>query len=151
MLPLEQVYSRLTSDARRVFDLECVERVLPLYEARQPGDFRPHRAVEMSRANAPGLALAHDELYEQVQALHPRDDYDGRIAYQVAYAAYWATMPYSPGAASSDFVPSAASSARDAIYLAAYASTRDADEAEAARGVERAWQTARTEALIRSR
>lgn len=147
---LERAYGRLWHESRRAFDLECVERVLPLYEARHPGDFRPHHVVEMSRVNAPGLATAHQALYEWSQQLRAQTGDDANIAYHVVFAAYWAAMPYSRGAASSDYVPSAASAATNAIYIAAYARTRDADEAEAARGEERAWQIARVEALVAS-
>jgi hypothetical protein len=34
--------------------LDCAERVLPIFEAHRPGDFRPRRAVDIGRAWLPG-------------------------------------------------------------------------------------------------
>jgi hypothetical protein len=68
--------ARQTLRAR--FVAECVEGVLPLYEARFPGDLRPRRVVE--------LAYAFSTYKASIDALRRAGD-DARHALHTAYAA----------------------------------------------------------------
>lgn len=65
--------SPLHPDAERVlllFAADCAEMVLPVFEAAQPGDDRPRRAIEATRRYALGSATAE----ELVAAREAADD-----------------------------------------------------------------------------
>ena len=103
----------------RLFAADCAERVLPLFEAKRPGDDRPRKAIEAARAYANGEITA------------------------AAWAAAWAAARAAAGDAAWDAAWDAAGAAAwDAAGDAAWAAAGDA-AGVAAWDAERQWQAAR--------
>lgn len=148
----EQAYWRLSPVLQRKFDLECAEHVLPLYEARRPGDTRVMHLLERVRANADETELEplRRDLYASMEAERDDDDFEARIALNAAHAAYNAAQPLRPYTFSSDYMPSSADAANGAVYLDTYVRTGDVNLAEAARVAERRRQLARLDELAAS-
>ena len=131
----ERTYWRLSHEARRRFDLECAESV-----AHLAVDPRVARLLAMRRAGVAQdeLEPLREELYAARQVLRDAEDRDGQVAYRVGAAAYAATSRLNPALANSDYQPTAANEATNAIYIDVLRRTRDdPDAAEAARN--KAW------------
>jgi hypothetical protein len=152
---VEMAYQRLSHDARRVFDIECAERLLPCYESRRPGDDRLRRLLELAWTAdeaPPGLEELREELYAKSEALHGSEKYEGQIAHRVLRAALAASARLVPGLANSDYFPTSPNEASNVRYLEALIRTGDdSDAADVARRDERRWQAARAEELLEPR
>src|SRR5690606_8878356 len=137
----------------RLFAADCAERVLPVFEARCPGDVRPHRAIDVARAFADGpasvkvLAAARDAA--KTAAERAARDAPWDATWDAAWDAGWAAVRAASGGA-------AWAAARAAAMDAALAATRAATGAArvwtaawtAAWNVEREWQIRRLFQLI---
>jgi uncharacterized protein (TIGR02996 family) len=54
----EELFRKLSPQSRRLLACDCVERVLPLFEARYPADARPRQLIETLRRYATGKRVA---------------------------------------------------------------------------------------------
>ena len=54
----------------RCFACDCAEHVLPLYEAKHPGDDRPRRAIDVARRYADGQATREELTAARAASLH---------------------------------------------------------------------------------
>ena len=119
---------------------DCAEHVLPIFEARYPGDERPRNAVEAGRAWARG-ALTCGEARKTALAAHAAArDADDPAACAAARAA--------GHAAATAHVASHARHA--AAYAVEAARAVDTTDAEAAATKERKWQVRRLPERLRS-
>ncbi|MGF1506401.1 MAG: putative immunity protein [Anaerolineae bacterium] len=59
-MPTDQLVSQMNAMQQRLFACDCAERVLPLYEAQNPADAEPRRAVEIARRYAQGTATIQE-------------------------------------------------------------------------------------------
>ena len=140
----------------RLYACDCVERVLPMFEAKHPGEKRPRHAIETTRRFASGEASA-DELAAARDA--------AEAAWAAAYAAWAAAEAWAAaraatyaawaardaaGDAAWNAAGDAAWAARDAAWAAAWIAAGDAayaawaarDARDAAGDAERDWQAA---------
>ena len=119
----------------RLLACDFAEHVLPIFEAKRPGDMRPRKCIEVARLFAQGKA-------DRDQLLAARRD----AAYAAAYVAY-AAAAYAAAYAAAAAAYASAAAASAAAYAAAYASAAAA-YAAAARATEKQWQLGRFQAAL---
>jgi hypothetical protein len=132
---------RLAPTLARWYAVDCAERVLPLYEARVPGDARVRACIETTRRYLAGQATQ-----EEVRRARYTDAANAAYAYtNAAYAA--ANAAYADAAAYAATAATAAADANAAADAAAYADAAAnaayAAYAAAARPTEESWQRER--------
>jgi hypothetical protein len=126
----------LTRGVLVAFAADCAERVLPIFEARYPGDDRPRKAIEAARSG--DAYAAYDAAIAAAIAANDAANAYANAAH-AAYAAADAARATATDAAA--YAANAANAAADAARAAAYAAYA-AGAAGAAANVaeERAWQ-----------
>jgi hypothetical protein len=125
----------------RIFACDCGERVLPLFEAKHPGDDRPRRAIEVARRFADGDATMAEMQDAQYAAWAAWASWAAWAAWDAAgYAGYAA------GNAAGEAAQYAAqSAARDTGYVSWAAR---AAVLVAVQTTEREWQESRLTELL---
>jgi hypothetical protein len=117
-----------------------------------PAEDLPVARHVLELPDGPALEQARDQLTAWIrtaQASTADGAHHARVAIRVALAVAAATDQLWPNLANSDYPPRAASEARNAVYLDAYARTADADAAEIAGREALVRQLARVEELLR--
>lgn len=108
----------IPKDKAVFFAADCAERVLHLYEATHPNDYRPRKAVEAARLG--DFAAADAAAYAAAAAAAAAD------AAAYAYAAYAADADAYAAYAAAAYAARAADAARAAYAADAYAYAADA-------------------------
>jgi len=138
----------------RLFAVLCAEHVLPIFEAKFPGDRRPRAAVDTAKrylegtASRDALITAANEAWNARRASAAASaSASAASAYAASAAAASAAAAYAVAAADVASAASASASAAAAYaavavaaYAAAYAAARRQQAADAARAEAREWQ-----------
>jgi hypothetical protein len=99
-----ELYGQLDERGMRAFETDCAERVLPIFEAAQPGDRRPREAIQASRAFLAG-SITPQELHATIGPANDAREAIGEPAWSAAGAAANAAswgLPYGCSAACED-------------------------------------------------
>ena len=147
-VPVEQRTER--DRIARLFGCDCAEHVLPIYEAKYPGDLRPRQAIEAARRYADGLVTAAEMEAAWVSAWAAEEAAVSAVSAADAVSAAWAAAGAAVSAAEEAAVSAeAAADAAGAAWAAAEAAWVSARAAEeAAWAGEREWQTARLREML---
>lgn len=131
--PIEELARRTDHRLLAIWAADCAERVLPFFEKRHPGDLRPRKAIEATRAWARTGVFRMADVRGSALAAHAaaREVGEDDAARSAARAAGQAMA--------TAHVPTHAIAA--AIYAAtAVRDATDSPDAEAATVKERTWQ-----------
>ena len=125
----------------RIIAADCAEHVLPLFEAKHPGDMRVRDCIAAARSFAAG-EITGDDLASASDAA------SGAARAAASYAACDAASAAATTAAASSAASSAAATAASNAVMAAWSASRRYRVRDAARNAERKWQREHIESVL---